>query len=313
MAENDVSQSTRAKLDDKQVKFIIKSLNIHGSFFHKKCMEVISQSDAWIVKEKEVPVVLANQTTRLDIVAEFSASVRLNLAIECKKVDPTFKSWLFFVERQHGTGDHSYIERYQRVPLVIDSLQKIENTSTRQHLKWFFTPKDNRSQVIPHPVCYDGYEIKFDRGKRGKLNFKQIHKSARKVKIEDACNQVLLGSRGFVLEVERRLVGNPNQPFLDLFLPLIITTADLYTCDVDSQNINLQTGEVTDNTEVKLESQKWLVYNYKPAFLVEQPGPITFANNPSKGIPGLDYMMSVFIVNAEYLSEFLDKIRWSIL
>ena len=83
----------------------IHSLNIHGIFFERWCQQVInSQRDCWTVTTTNYPVQVAGHQSNLDIRADLRVGDRrLLLNIECKKNNPEFVDWVFFLKAE-GIG-----------------------------------------------------------------------------------------------------------------------------------------------------------------------------------------------------------------
>src|SRR3989344_1663952 len=184
---------------DAKNDFIIDALNIHGSFFHKKCIEAISNTENLSVIEKEFPVELDNEKTKIDIIAKnYFSNLESYFIIECKKADNNFKTWVFLPDIKHGLNDNSVIGGDS--PLIIDTFLNLRNSLdppiwTIKHVRYIHEFSTNIYRDINSKVCYDAYQIKFDYDKEGDINWNNIPKSANKKDIEDACNQVLLGTR----------------------------------------------------------------------------------------------------------------------
>lgn len=305
---------------DKKNKFIVDSLNIHGSFFHKKCIEIIANQLSFSVIEKEFPIGLDNSFTKIDIVAERSGSVHNFFIFECKKIDNDFKTWVFFPDIHHGKNDVSvYKKKNYTNPLILDALLNVTSHSSGDKpqiklLKYFITPKDGSGLDVGGDICYDAYQIRMDYDANGEINIKNIQKAAKKNDIEKACNQVLLGCRGYAIQKNIRIEkGDKTIRAGGLFIPIVVTTSKLMVCDISSEDVDLSKGIVTDYTKAKLRKVNWVVYNYKPNFMLNEDSQIPFYEKSpdyQKESESMDYIMSAYIVNADALNEFLEKIQW---
>src|SRR4051794_19913157 len=87
-------------------EWIIHSINIHGVFFERWCQKKISATFPWRVKSTNYPVEypppngpLRGKESALDIRAEIQlGDLLLTLTIECKKNNPDFVKWIFFLK-----------------------------------------------------------------------------------------------------------------------------------------------------------------------------------------------------------------------
>ncbi|RLG15058.1 MAG: hypothetical protein DRN66_00455 [Candidatus Nanohalarchaeota archaeon] len=287
---------------EKKDKFILDSLNMHGSFFHRKCIAEIAKINTFGVVEKEFPVQVNDEKTKIDIIAARDAQVLNYYVIECKKVHEDFKCWVFFPDGKLDERDVSDINIIGKSPIIIDSI--------------FHTPLNTKKlgrYVFNHELdtklkfCYDGYEIKLDYAKENKLNKANLTKT-RKNNIENACNQVLLGTRGYSKFKVKKLPPYIKRNFF--FFPLIITTAKLFTIETTSENIDLIKGETIKDSEVAVISVPWLIYNYKPNFLLTYRD-VPFHDEVLSCInEAIEFTMSVFIINSEHLEEFFKEIQF---
>jgi len=84
-------------------EYTIHALNIHSTFFERKCQHVVNQSKDWKVIETNYPVTSGNQNSNLDIWAERGKgrAQLIELPIECKKNNPDFIDWIFFLQPTH--------------------------------------------------------------------------------------------------------------------------------------------------------------------------------------------------------------------
>ena len=77
----------------------IHSLNIHGIFFERWCQQVLDNQRDWKVTTTTYPVQVAGHQSNLDIRADLQVDERrLILLIECKKNNPEFVDWMFFLK-----------------------------------------------------------------------------------------------------------------------------------------------------------------------------------------------------------------------
>jgi len=287
---------------DNKDSFVIGVLNLHGSFFHRKVINEILAVSLEVL-EKEFPIELNNERTKIDIIASDKNCTKYYI-IECKKVDNDFKTWVFFQDKKIGDGDKSVVELKSGQPTVIDIIRLVGGQN--KLLRTFFTTVN---QSITKSLCYEGFEVKIDYEKDGVINISNIHKALNNNNIEKACNQVLSGSRGYALQQMRRseVTGNGK---LAYFIPIVVTTAKLKLCDVEVDNIDLKRGIVIDKERARLKDVDWVIYNYKPNFMLKEENQIPLLSKPEWLNESVDYLMSVYIVNSESLQKFLNEMKY---
>ncbi len=288
-------------------KFIIKALEAHGSFFHRKCIEKIASVENVQVIEKEYPITYMQRDTKIDIVALHDSNVVTHFIVECKKTNNDFKTWIFFQDSRLHSDDESLILKHGKPLLLIDAyLSSEDKIGAIRHVKTHIIPRDKNAKEIISKVCYDAYEVKFDPQKdNGKINFNNAFNAAKKDKIEEACFQVVIGCRGFASQKCEKYTHKDTRDHF--FIPIILTTANIYTCDVDLVNIDLEKGEVINSETAKINEEKWVAYNYRSKYVDDSVPVVLYPNSRN----GIDNTMTIYIVNSKHLSDFFDKMRFA--
>jgi hypothetical protein len=262
-----------------------KALDAHGYAFAYSVMQrardLYSKSKStWAFEVSEFPVAVATGSTRIDFVLR-QASTRSYLIAECKRANPALSNWCFaaapFVA-SNFRGDAYMVER-----------------------AWRLDENDRVVKAEGHPVAsprapyHIALEIRSDQ--------KGDCAGSKRGAIEDAVTQVLRGMNGFVrfLALRPRFVAVNSA---SLLVPVVFTTARLWTSDVALDRADLNSGKV-DFARSALTEASWLVYQHfqSPELSHEVAGERQSASI-SKILEN-DYMRSVAIVSREGIEEFL--------
>jgi len=229
------------------IEEITKAINRHGYALQyaslNKFKELfIRKSTKWQFVASEFPVNLINSglDTRIDYILK-NKDFPVYIIIECKRVNPAFSNWGFikvpFVHR-----------KYSRDKFIIDSLNK-KNDSI----------KINAQQSI---IFYDDYFFNIG------LEFKSNNRGdsfGSKDSIEKASTQVCKGSNGFIETLYKNigLLINGSSPKSTklIIIPIIITTANLFSINVNLTDANIENGNVTQD-QVKIKEINYVYYQY---------------------------------------------------
>lgn len=290
-------------------------LNEQGFLFQEKCEEVIQQSRStrWIVHTVEHPVSLKEKDTRIDIIIRDETLHESTMygVVECKKVNPQYNCWLF--------GKPLY-----DCPVPANA-QIIKLSRSRRHVRGTAQPNIElipiraRFNVETPYICNWWLEINIheSRPKKQKISNTET--------LEQAFIQVCRGVGGLALEQQRdrmRTLADPTATGVideseEVFLvPIIITTACLYTSNYDLSNVDIATGAIS-STDVQFTGMppsppvKWVMIDYGATDSVT-PDQLYqhFA-----GMQPIDLepynKRSIFIVNSAYISDFLENLHFS--
>lgn len=277
-----------------------KILNTHGYGFHYAVLRKASESyenkkSRWVFEAAEFPVTVGGFDTRIDFILrtpdlilmkqdQFEVYWDCFLVAECKRVNPAFSNWCFvrtpYVRRRHK--DYVVMERLQNCqppvasgePLFLD----LENT---YHL---------------------GLEV--GSGEKGDSRGKG------RGLLEEATTQVCKSLNGIVEEFRRHGEAFPKKGFSIYFLPVIFTTAQIWTSEVDMGKADLQTGEFAlGDIDAKKRGWIWLQYHLSPAIKHSID-----SNKVPKDLGEVlaqDYIRTIAVVSVAGIEEFLGK-DWSL-
>jgi len=187
----------------------------------------------WVLEPTEFPVSVQGSDTRIDFILRHAVVGSL-LVAECKRTNPAYSEWCFcrsaWVARDYA--DWMYVQRLLRAPQQLGVSARVAKL---QH----FQGKYNL-----------GIEVK---GKAKGDN------SSEPQSMEKAFGQVCRGVSGLVEHLNRYPDALGEKNAIDI-LPVVFTTARLWTSDVDLKLADLRTGAPAPVTSLK--KVDWLFCQY---------------------------------------------------
>jgi hypothetical protein len=286
----------------------IHALNIHGGFFEQKIASIVHKClpNQLYYITSEYPVEVSNEESRLDVLGFVPSSWNpkngIFFPIECKKHNPEFIDWIFYPKVQEKVigSTFSYFSHA--------GLYTVKNE------KGFLSKIGMTDKLPPEkPVSSDGREV---RGNYINTTNGGKTKTANN-SITEASYQVTLATHSLINEHlklnEKQIKENIEYaPGNFVFIPIIVTTANLFMLDYCIDNIETSTGEIALD-KVKLEPLDLLWYEYPiPPHLqleidIKSPDSRTNVYNLRK----FDYAVrrNILVVNAD---KFEGALRWLI-
>lgn len=276
---------------------LFNALNEQGYLFQEACkytLEKHEQLTGWKVEANEYPVSLAGEDTKVDIVlhAKRQSPPELYALVECKRADPSYIYWLFGApglpfggalcatlgfECREIRSDHPY-QANRLVPQL-------------------------EFEIITNGV-ESWLEVKRNYSKR----------ASTPQNIENAFVQVLKGVGGFAQEqlVQRT---KSRELFKTFFVPVVITTAELYVAYYKIKDIDLATGKISrgkvqfGSREEPAKESPWVLLDYGVGENVApEPIPKDYHGvNPAE--LQKHKTRSIFVVNSKYLVNFFSQLR----
>jgi hypothetical protein len=287
-------------------EWAIHALNIHGLFFERWCQQTIRDTPGLIVTSTNYPVEfpppkngVRGREGALDIRAEHhDGQNRLTLIIKCKKNNPEFVNWVFFppLSPKHSNRIS--------VPVIV-----------------------NKSR----PDTLVGWEVKTDL-KRMHLDGLQYADGARETKgacqstsddrsktetsnaVTEAAYQVTLATQAIFWEEVKSSsrrgeeASSTTQMSWDMqaLLPVIVTSAHLFTCDFDPKEVDAGSGEIPYD-KAKLVEHPYLVFTYTLPCHLQYVSEEAANNLPSSQLERYR-RTQIMVVHSGKLKEFLELI-----
>ena len=274
----------------------IHAINIHGMFFERWCQHVVTKAAGWRLDSTNYPVEFPppngpfrGKEGSLDIRASKVIGDRVvSLIIECKKNNPEFIDWLFFKQPSRRGPQLSFYQIEKRV----------EGAGGES---WTIAPSIQTVQS-PFDVADEGRETRGDYSAQKELT----KTKTSNVAIQDAARQVSLARQAIVTE-DHGIFKRPGTKVpwtIRHYFPVIVTTARLFMCDFDPQQVAPDTG-VIPLDKVSMTECSRLVYEYPlPRPLQSTPADETYGYNEGR----LDAFtrLHIFVVQSEHFPMFLD-------
>jgi hypothetical protein len=296
-------------------EWTIHAVNIQGTFFERLCKKIIAETPGWTIKATNHPVEYPppngpwrGKESKLDILAQcHKEDAKLTLLIECKKNNPELTNWIFFpvVEKAASEASFAYI-----TATVLDNIAELEPGKSWQ------IQTSIRTLHSGFKVANDGIETK-----GSYLEYIQKNKDHSKLtktaknSIEDAAYQVALAARSVLNEetvysetlknyAARRQDNVQIMPYKrQLFLPVIVTTAELFLCHFDPADIDIARGELPLD-KAHIYPYPYLLYQYAlPRSLQHAPNDLAEALLGNQ--LGMFSHMDILLVNSKALSTIL--------
>lgn len=268
------------ELSEKTKEEIIAILNLSGIPFQDWAAKTIITSGFHY--DIELPYSTPNHSGTIDIVADcFRNDDRhLLLAIEAKKANPQIKNWIFIKD------NHVQYHRFYKPSFVSlnNKDMTIEHETTFRKLGY--------SSSINYDKCINAFEsnskFRLNRSSEEKIYkpLLQIHRGINGL-IHGHIQNGKLQARTFQL----------NQC---VYIPVIVTTADLFIAEYDPENVILPEGELDPKKQHNLEKKKWVTYEFPLSEDLKNIEADNAIVSPEK--------LTTFIVDAQHWKEFIENI-----
>ena len=326
MTEEDSTtvDTSRAGAPVSEEEWIIHSVNIHGVFFERACRKIIEACPPWKVSSYSVPVEFPppsdhsrGKESNLDIWAALrrksaaDGGVRvLSLLVECKKNNPEFVKWLFFPKH----ADKRRGQRGDEGTIPIRDLTIWHEPGSPKG--WAARPRIMRRMLEECPPVVD--EARETRGSYSSYKKNDKTRTANSA-IAEAAYQVSLAAQAIFFAESRYLMAKLERMDMSaafpmqhlpwakqLFLPIIVTSARLFTCDFDPDDIDPVSGEIPFS-KADLTEQPQVLYEYPlPRHL--QAMPLFPEVAKEGGELELFSRMHIWVVHSGHFAEFLNGI-----
>lgn len=325
MSEESITPASISPGPVSEDDWIVHAVNIQGVFFERACRKMIEDTPPWRVLSANVPVEFPPPTdhsrgkeSNLDIWAVirhasgYDGGVRiLSLLVECKKNNPEFVKWVFFPR---------HVVKNQRRRVAEGN-----KIAVRQVAIWHAPDTPKGWQVLPNIMRrHVEYEWPVaDEARETRSSYRDYKNSGTKTKtantaISEAAYQISLATQAVFLAESQHLIAkleraetSPQIPPRSLpwvkqfFIPIIVTSAQLFTCDFNPDDIDPVSGEIPFAKAVVTERQQ-LLYEYPlPRHLQAMP----LLPEGAKEQDDLELLnrMHILVVQSKYFPEFLQS------
>lgn len=283
---------------------LTERLNETGFPFQEWCYEVIKSlggTDGERLVTKEYPFTLIG--SRLDTPGTIDLlSLRIPendgfhdcfwtlFVIECKKSKPGIKNWCFIKTNRGDKDSKTYFfgRNFEKEEPLTFRLESYPH----DRVKFFKGDGGTINETVMFGCEVNHLMNSLNRNQEEKI-YNSILQSVHGCAWLEVKNlpiiQELHLSEDFFISLGKNIRSPKPYPFL--FIPLVLTTADLYVAEFNAFNVN--NGEINAG-KVKWEKRDWLVYDFG------LPDHLQHNELISRG---------VFIVNDKYFQEFYKNFR----
>lgn len=205
---------------------------------------IVMVKDFWRLLMSELPVA-SEKGTRVDFVLErkvYESYKRLFIVAECKRANPATANWCF--------AKSPYPHRNVWGSIEYVHLECVKNTLVAPSTRGVFAGGVQAN--VGNPPYHLAFALRTN--EKGDPD----SASTRQSEVEDAMAQALRGANGLVMHFDRRpqLLEDEEQVGI---LPVIFTTANLYTSDLKLDEAELATGKVDGGS---LTRAPWVMCQY---------------------------------------------------
>ena len=180
------------------------------------------------------------EETSIDVIAaassEGSDKLGFKLCIECKKLDPSYSDWIFF---DPGSKRPMNIITKDITSKGFVSLFKIPGTSRCGNEIHIDLNRFESWDPFKHLISNSSIAV--SNKKIPKLTYE-----TKKSLIDNAARQIIKGSYGFILnDIQQQILSGVGYEHRTVvFVPIVLTTANLTVCKIDPLDINPVTGYI---------------------------------------------------------------------
>lgn len=259
-----------------------KIINSHGYGFQYSVLKNIEKLSnehkiKWIFEVAEFPVEVKDVPYHIDFVLR-NKKRPLYLVAECKRVNPALSNWCFIKApyvRRDESPEQVLVER-----VFIDSEGRL------------------LSSVGELPYKQPIYNISLELRSTEKGD--QIGKG--RGAIENAITQVCRGLNGMVefLEKHPKVLGSDQY-----IIPVIFTTAQIFTSEVNISNTDLSSGQLDLKTMEAVEKKGWIWFRYHLSSGLKHSICVNEIGKEISDILDMEYARTIAIVSANSIEDFL--------
>ncbi|MBA4385805.1 MAG: hypothetical protein C0410_13795 [Anaerolinea sp.] len=284
----------------------IHSLNIHGGFFEQKIASIVNNClpNQLYYITSEYPVEVSNEESRLDVLGFLpntgNPGKGIYFPIECKKHNPDFIDWIFYPTVQNKIINPNY-SYYSHIELY-----------TAKDENGYSSKIGMIDKLFPDiPISSDCREV---RGNYSNVPNGTKTKTANN-SITEASYQVTLATHSLVNEhfkLNEKQINDNNEYLFGkyIYIPIIVTTANLFFLDYSIDNIEISSGEI-DTGKVKLDpiDMLWYEYPIPPHLQLEIDLKMPIRRTTVYNLRKFDYAVrrDILIVNA---NKFENALKW---
>ena len=297
-----MNMTTKEKVKEK----ILKQVNSTGFLLQERCLHDIRAMDDpdgyRFYADLEEPFTFPGSTeaTKGDPGAVDVRAVSYGITpshqpivyiVECKRSLPGESYWVFFTKKEQYESPIFY--QYKIAPPIADGHSLKWHPSTNTNISF---PSLNIRMPVDFNLAYSGIELNEKFEGTNVTDGEKMNKPMR---------QVIRGTLATTDNKQfRETVGRRIDSGFEsiLFMPVVVTTAQLYLADYQREHIDLSTGTIVTR-KVEFRPVNVAAFQFPlPDYYHQFAGP----RHPDEGRKPRPDFLTVMVVNAAYLPEFIN-------
>lgn len=265
----------------------VKALNRHGFAFQYAVLKEVKRlygrgKSRFEIEASEVPVELQGMSTRIDFVLRH-ISMPIVIVGECKRVNPALNNWCFvrapYIHRERRR-EYIFAEHLYRAPDATVSTEAINYCSVEHAFHIAFEVSSS------------------EKGDAGGGSGRSA--------IEEAATQVCRGLNGLAERFRRDGLRGIKAGRL-ILLPVIFTTAQLWTSSADLSATDLKSGNL-HRDRARLNEASWLAYQYHLSPGIKHSGQSSLLSLNIAEVMDRDHIRTVVVVSPQGIGDMLEAL-----
>lgn len=218
----------------------VNALQEHGFLFQKRCLEEVRfLRGRYRVESEEYPVSIGPKDTVIDFVLRMLDTGRTYIAFECKRAHPDYVFWVF---------PASPISSAPQQQFLLTAVGHLDHAPRKPVIQTC-----ERNIFGEEPLNFADMGIEVSPNRSG------TRKSGKTENIYSACTQVLTGIGGLACERKERM--NSNAPQTYFYIPVVVTSAELFVTSYKAADVDLKTGNVPFE-KVNTRAVDWVICDF---------------------------------------------------
>lgn len=274
------------KLKANVAKWFKEELDKHAYSFQDAIAKAATQVKSvacWSPWIPELPVEVQGAHTRIDFVFT-NASGSVYLVCECKRSNPALSNWCF---AQTWFNPNNSLFRKAYAESITDIGQGVLRSQIKE-----LAPTENLYQIA--------VEVKSEQ--------KGDSDSDGRGQIEKAATQVCRHLNGLVDFFYKHTVLMRGRRQA-AFVPVVLTTANLWTTEIDLSGVDLQYGKLNIE-ELSVHEASWLWYQYHQSPSLKHSGPVNHTSEKIDDILFYEFVRPIAVLTSKGLEQFLQSRMW---
>ncbi|AJW71044.1 hypothetical protein [Nitrosopumilus adriaticus] len=223
-----------------------------------------AMSDSQLLSMKQETSVDIDATKVIPI--EFDPTIVFRLCVEVKKNDPRYSDWCFFQLKQNTEPMRVISKNIRRDGRI--ELFNISKTDRHGDPIFVQTNQYPHWSIFKHDISDFALALQNEQ-------IKPEYFRSEKTKVDETARQIIKGTYGCILDdiIKQVSSGNGYSNSPNIYIPIIVTNANLYLCKFDLEDIDTSMGHITKDP--KYEKVDSIIYEHPTPKEVQFPQPLS--------------------------------------